>query len=265
MQKQGDIVSDPIQDRSLLQDTSLAIAPTIRQIDALQLLRAVAVVLVVICHSGQRLNHIGSRSLPNLGVFGIDIFFVISGFILSLTVLKDRNPPGLRSMWQFMKRRFIRIYPIYWVIALLVLARLAHAHQLLKHNYLPAFFLLPYPSDLFILKYSWTMMFEVFFYLLLGLTLLSTIRRAVPVLIVILTSSVLIGSIIGIRHPILIVACNPILLEFVFGAVLALLYTRFGRGARQESRHTSRRRSCHLPENAVSARCGQRLPDDRSR
>jgi exopolysaccharide production protein ExoZ len=213
------------------QDTSLPTAPTIRQIDGLQLLRAVAVLLVIWCHAGQVLEESGSYPLPSLNVFGIDIFFVISGFILSLVVLRERRQPGLQPMADFIKRRLLRIYPIYWVVALLMLARLALSHNLFQSNYIPAFLLLPslhYPSDRYIMGYSWTLDFEMFFYIVLGLTLLKTIKWAVPFLIALFSISVALGAIVDIRHPVLILASNPMLLEFVFGAALALLYARIG-------------------------------------
>ncbi|MBW4038837.1 MAG: acyltransferase [Acidobacteria bacterium] len=210
-------------------DTSLPQPSSVRQIDGLQLLRAVAVILVVWCHAGQMLDTSGSHGFPGLGIFGIDIFFVISGFILSLTVLRERAEPGASTMWEFMKRRFIRIYPIYWFVALLTLARLTLSHQIFKHNYLPAFFLLPplqYPDQYFIVGYSWTMSFEMFFYVLLGLILLKTVKRAIPALMFLLIAAVAIGSVVGIKHPVAILVGNPILLEFVLGAAIALLYVR---------------------------------------
>ena len=213
--------------------TSLPLAPTIQQIDALQMLRAAAVILVIWTHAGQVLSISGSHGLPALNVFGIDIFFVLSGFILSLVVLRERRQPGLEPMADFMKRRLIRIYPIYWFVALLMLARIVLSHRLFQHNYLPALLLLPslhYPSnDPLIIGYSWTMMFEMFFYFVLGLLLLKTVKWAVPALIAMLTISVGIGAVVSILHPIWIVVCNPILLEFVFGAILSLLYARVGR------------------------------------
>jgi peptidoglycan/LPS O-acetylase OafA/YrhL len=213
-------------------DTSLPIPSLIRQIDALQLLRAVAVILVIWVHSGQVLDFTGSHALPNLGAFGIDLFFVISGFILSLVILKDRSHPGLHPMLEFMKRRVLRIYPIYWVICIFTLARAAAAHHLFDHNWLPAFFLLPslhYPDQVFIINFSWTMNFEIFFYFVLGLVLLVTIKRAITVLIGLLIASITTGAFLGTRHPVAILVANPILLEFVFGAIIALVYARLGR------------------------------------
>ena len=206
--------------------------PASRVILPIQYLRGIAAMMVVWFHSAEQLD--GSKALvPNsFGNSGVDIFFVISGFILSLSVIRERSHPGVQPMWEFMKRRFIRIYPIYWIIAGVTLVRLVRSHQLSQNASVSAFFLLPsphYPNSAFIIAYSWTMNFEVFFYLLLGLVLLKTIKRAVPLMMLILVALCSIGAIVGIRHPIVILAANPILLEFVFGAAIALLYARVGR------------------------------------
>jgi exopolysaccharide production protein ExoZ len=75
---------------------------------------------------------------------------------------------------------------------------------------------------------SWTLVFELFFYAVLSMILLVTVRRSVYSIIVILASFILVGCFIDIRRAGLIVFCNPLLLEFLFGCVLALLYNRFG-------------------------------------
>ncbi|MGA7157988.1 MAG: acyltransferase [Acidobacteriaceae bacterium] len=215
-------------------DTSLPMPSHLYQIDALQLLRAIAVILVIWFHSSQVLGLSGSQPIPDLGIFGVDIFFVISGFILSLSVMKVRDQPGIKPMADFMKRRFIRIYPIYWVVSLLMLARYAHEGLLEQNSYLAAFFLLPephFPMEHLIMGVSWTLIFEMSFYCMLGLILVFSIRSAVPILITMLCSLVVIGTFTGIRHSVLIVVANPIELEFVFGAVIALAYMRL-RGRR---------------------------------
>jgi exopolysaccharide production protein ExoZ len=196
------------------------------------MLRAIAVILVIWCHAYQVLGTMGVSGIRTFGAFGIDIFFVISGFILSLSVLRESSQPGLQPMWEFLKRRFLRIYPIYWFVALITMARLANSHQLMKHSYLAAFFLVPttHPKTAdAIFSYSWTLNFEVFFYFLLGLILLRTVKRAVTYLILILLLLCGIGMIFGIVHPVVNLIANPILLEFVFGAAIALMYVRIGR------------------------------------
>jgi exopolysaccharide production protein ExoZ len=207
--------------------TSLPLPSALRQIDSLQILRAVAVFLVAWLHAGQTL---GPGRLANAGPFGIDIFFVISGFIISSVIARTKEEPGLRAAWGFLKRRLIRIFPIYWFFALLTSARLIHGHGFSLRKYFPGFFLLPthFPRYPLAVGFSWTLIFEMFFYYVLAATLLVTVKRAVPLSIALFSASVLLGHFVGIRRPVWIIVSNPILLEFILGAVLALLYVRFG-------------------------------------
>jgi exopolysaccharide production protein ExoZ len=207
--------------------TSLPLPAAIRQIDGLQFLRAVAVLLVAWLHAG--LTFAPNR-LPHFGAFGIDIFFVISGFIISSVILRTKEEPGLPAAWEFFKRRLIRIFPIYWFFALLASARLIHAHEFSLRKYFPGFFLLPnlYPRYPLVVGFSWTLIFEMFFYYTLAATLLVTVKRAVPLSIAFFSASVLLGHIVGIRRPVWIIVSNPMLLEFILGATLALLFLRFG-------------------------------------
>jgi peptidoglycan/LPS O-acetylase OafA/YrhL len=98
--------------------TTLPLPAKIGQIDGLQILRAVAVLLVAWLHGGQMLGDWRVTELPHFGAFGIDIFFVISGFIMSSVLLRTKQAPGVHATWGFLKRRLIRIFPIYWVFAL---------------------------------------------------------------------------------------------------------------------------------------------------
>ena len=68
---------------------------------SLQVLRAVAAVAVVSVHA-----QLGER-----GTAGVDLFFVISGFIIGRVMIG-------RSAWEFARDRIWRIYPIYWVALL---------------------------------------------------------------------------------------------------------------------------------------------------
>ena len=210
-------------------DTSLPLPAKIGQIDGLQILRAVAVVLVAWLHGGQTLGYWRVIELPHFGAFGIDIFFVISGFIMSLVILRTRQAPG--TAWSFLKRRLIRIFPIYWVFALLESARLLHGHAFFLQNYFPSFLLLPglFPRYPLVLGFSWTMIFEMFFYYVLaGILLLVTVKRAVPVSVAFFALAVLLGRVTGVGNPAWITFTSPILLEFAFGSIAALAFLRAG-------------------------------------
>src|SRR5262249_8559529 len=75
----------------------------------LHLLRAVAALAVVYFHVT---SDAGLRLPVNIGAHGVDVFFVISGFIISYI--------GARSPHNFLLRRVIRIVPFYWAATLVV-------------------------------------------------------------------------------------------------------------------------------------------------
>jgi peptidoglycan/LPS O-acetylase OafA/YrhL len=77
--------------------------------------------------------------------------------------------------------------------------------------------------------FSWTLVFEVYFYLVLAALLLFTVRRAVVAMIAGFTAMVCLSGVVDIAQERWALIANPILLEFVYGAVLALLFLRFGR------------------------------------
>ncbi len=211
--------------------TTLPLPAKIGQIDGIQALRAVAVFLVAWLHSGEPIERTHPRSLPDFGVFGVDIFFVISGFIMAAILLRPTLGPGTAASWYFLKRRLLRIFPIYWVFALLVAVRMLLSHALTV-RYLPAVFLFPaltYPTFALLVPFSWTLVFEMMFYYIVTLVLLATTRHAVGVTLAVILGAVVLGAAVGVQHPVAIIALNPMLLEFVLGAAIALAYRRWGR------------------------------------
>ena len=83
----------------------------------LDTLRAVAVSLVLLYHAG----------FPGAGVawLGVDIFFVLSGFLITTLLIEERERNGRVDLLRFWARRFLRLMPAYWfylaVITVLVL------------------------------------------------------------------------------------------------------------------------------------------------
>jgi exopolysaccharide production protein ExoZ len=212
--------------------SGLPLPSSLRQIEGLQVLRAAAVFQIAWAHVGQDFQSSAGAPPFDLGIFGIDLFFVISGFILSTIVLRSRERPGTHAGWEFLKRRLIRIFPIYWIFAALTALRLLLAHHELGVHYVPSVLLLPspiYPRWWLLVPIAWTLVFEMFFYYLLSAIQLVTVKHAVQAMILILGGAVTIGSVYHIRRPYLIVFANPILLEFVFGACIALIYRSLGR------------------------------------
>lgn len=145
-----------------------------------QLLRFVAAMLVAVMHITQAISmHItglGSDHYWEPGASGVDIFFVISGFVMATSTPSSPRPGQTRlaAAWFFMKRRLLRIAPLYWFYTLLKAALLLTlpalavqstfdgGHLLASLLFIPA----PGPSGLLqpTLQVGWTLNYEMLFY-----------------------------------------------------------------------------------------------------
>ena len=148
-------------------------------IDGIQYLRTVAALMVVMFHS--RLTVYGSDSWPAFGHSGVDIFFVISGFIMAYAT-KNINPNSnftlrLSDTYEFLRKRFIRIFPLYF-LGLLWVSRRDISQGNFSTDLLKDFFFIPHPNMEYpamlapTLIQGWTLNYEMFFYLIFGISLL---------------------------------------------------------------------------------------------
>jgi peptidoglycan/LPS O-acetylase OafA/YrhL len=155
----------------------------------IQLLRFIAAMLVVIYHTAARIPETSAVShqlfglIETLGFAGVDIFFVISGFIMVYTT---RGRVGLEQGQQFMRRRIARIYSGYWpffFMAWLVFGLTRSAH-VAEANLLKSFLLWPQSLNLVLLEITWTLSYEMYFYVMFAvLVALTPIRARARVLV----------------------------------------------------------------------------------
>ena len=110
------------------------------QIAIIQVLRAVAALMIVLSHAqNDALNEALKAGLPFSRVAvlpwdaGVDLFFVISGFIMVYASERLFATPGAAGA--FIGRRLARIVPLYWVATLVSLAVLAYVAHLGKHPF----------------------------------------------------------------------------------------------------------------------------------
>lgn len=93
------------------------------QFDSLQIGRGLAALLVVLVHADMvadhRYNASFARGLFASGWAGVDFFFVLSGFLIAFRHGKELGQPTFLK--EFLWRRLIRIYPLYWVVTLSIL------------------------------------------------------------------------------------------------------------------------------------------------
>lgn len=81
-------------------------------------LRAASILAVLWHHVPRKAEH-GWIAIQR-GFLGVDLFFVISGFLIVTLLLRERRKTGNLSLRRFYARRFLRIFPVYYAVLLLV-------------------------------------------------------------------------------------------------------------------------------------------------
>jgi peptidoglycan/LPS O-acetylase OafA/YrhL len=109
---------------------------------------------VLTSHVEQRLHDVGRPSFwgdwfQNLGGAGVDLFFVLSGFLITFLLLVERSEAGRISLPHFYGRRALRIWPLYYAVVgtvLLVVPRFDPGHTAVAPPAIVALYLLILPN-----------------------------------------------------------------------------------------------------------------------
>lgn len=136
----------------------------------IDILRGVAACMVIIQHLFESRSiwfHGFSSHYFQAGVFGVSLFFIISGFVITLSIEKAQ------SLFGFWIKRFFRIYPLYiFCLMAVVCIGLSHGGHFNLVKLLLNIFMINEPASMRIIGLSWTLTFEVIFYILItGLVL----------------------------------------------------------------------------------------------
>lgn len=190
--------------------------------DGIQVLRGLGALLVVLFHV---MVMVRDRLDPTSWVFtagaaGVDLFFVISGFIMVVATHRAWGKSG--TAWPFLKRRLIRILPLYWMVTTLKFAILVVGgkavidswHTIASYLFIPAW---NQDHQAFpLLAPGWTLAFEMFFYVLFAGMLFLKKSPVIP-----LTILFIVLAAIGIAgapfQQAIWVLLDQRLLEFVLG------------------------------------------------
>lgn len=202
------------------------------RLHALQYLRAVAALAVVYSHSVMQVESY-SNYLYQAGSFGVDIFFVISGFIM-IYIAKPTNTFG-----QFFINRVRRVVPLYWFFTLMMAAMLLLLPQVFKASVFDATALVQ--SLLFIPHWSmvqpdeawpivapgWSLNFEMYFYLVFALSLFFAQKYRIAFITAVITIVFLIAQYFNdgssaVAH----LFAKSMVFEFVLGMLLAVAWNR---------------------------------------
>jgi exopolysaccharide production protein ExoZ len=147
-----------------------------RKLQSIQILRGLAAGSVVIAHVIEHPSEQPNNAILTLGLFGVIVFFSISGFIIA----HINNGPSGDARFDpasFLVRRFFRLVPLYWACTLLTYFCALFLPQLFKNTtadlgyLISSLFFIPAavpgdPSDWRpLLKLGWSLNYEVFFYI----------------------------------------------------------------------------------------------------
>ena len=199
----------------------------------IQALRFVAAMMVVFSHvTSMLVDRYQSSSVGrwSTGHAGVDIFFVISGFVMyqSFQPLRARAD-GWRL---FLSRRLIRIVPLYWMATTLKVAlvlavpslaatsKIAFSHLVASYLFLPV--LAPAGVAVPFMPVGWTLNYEMFFYCLCSIALFAAVSPFVFSTIV-LSALVVFGFAHEQSAPLETSYTNPIVVEFILGMGVAKL------------------------------------------
>jgi exopolysaccharide production protein ExoZ len=200
------------------------------EVITIQYLRGAAAAIVVISHltSTYGLEYLYQ---PRLGDFGVDIFFVISGFIMWHTTVEADM-----TTIEFWQRRISRIVPQYWIfLTLLVIISFSipqslHSTFITPENTIKSFLFIPHYNISIhmvapILIPGWSLNYEMFFYFVFGLSLFIQSRQSRYVAILVtLVTLVSIGWILQPTNAIALTYTNYALVKFIAGILLAIAY-----------------------------------------
>ena len=204
--------STPLKTEGLMKPAS--------KLNNLQVLRAFAAVSVALYHTFYILP-----GMQIFGSFGVDVFFVISGYIMARILHKSPD--------FFLRRRIIRIVPPYWLftfliyVVALVAPQLLHTTRATSMELVKSLFFIPYAKPLPgggkliqpLLGVGWTLSFEMLFYLSLAVGLAISRKKAVWIGVGIVLAALMTSFAFAARSDIAQFFAHSNMLEFIFGVL----------------------------------------------
>lgn len=204
-------------------------------LQSIQLLRGMAALLVVVFHLEIVIGKYGAGSFavgqpPSHGYSGVDLFFVISGVVMTTITSGAFGSPGAAG--RFLARRAWRVLPLYWLYTSAVLALMIVAPGMAnsssgEQSILASYLLWP-QAELPLLTVGWTLIHEAFFYLVMALFIASIGARMLPWMLGAWALATVAAQAWPAAHsvPWARVMASPLTLEFIAGALIGLYWRR---------------------------------------
>ncbi len=201
----------------------------------LQYIRAIAALLVVYFHAILQLEKLNPDAWMTAYLFGksgVDLFFVLSGFVMWITT--SDKPQTVTDFWW---KRVRRVVPLYWAVTLaaamvaLVLPQILKSTQFDVPHILASLAFLPWinPSDPAgemiapLIVPGWTLNYEMYFYLLFGLCLLVPVRHRIAAITLLIGSFFVLANLAPESTAARFYG-DTVIFEFVAGVILGRIY-----------------------------------------
>lgn len=200
-----------------------------KKLNNIQALRGVAVIAVIFFHLVIiEAKYGGTQTLLpswlSFGMFGVDLFFVISGFVM-VTITRGKFQQA-REALMFLYHRASRIYPLYWVyttlalIVFLIQPSWVNSSQGSQVDIFSSYLLLP-SLKLPLVQVGWTLIYEMYYYLVFFVILFAVPEKFLVAAIFVW------GGIIAIFSsptggPAYYIVFNPLTIEFLAGCLIAV-------------------------------------------
>ncbi|HYF03915.1 MAG TPA: acyltransferase [Patescibacteria group bacterium] len=194
-----------------------------KNFQSLQLYRGVAAFLVVLYHSTPELQRTFFKNAFVSGYTGVQFFFVLSGFIIYFIHSRDLSHP--ERIKTYLLKRFIRVYPIYWILLAVALVMIfissefAGSHKRTLSVIVQSFLLFP-QENWPVIDASWTLCYEIIFYLLFALAMWLGKRFAIIFSILWTLAILAFNSAVELQFPYKFIF-NPLNLYFLLGCISA--------------------------------------------
>lgn len=218
-----------------------------QSISSLQALRGLAALAVVFHHvlRAVTIKRPADLHLPpspllshpmliDLGAMGVDLFFVLSGFLM--IYISRPYEQGRKSTGDFLANRLIRVWPLYAVVTICLLCQAYYntraggsGHDLTPMRLLSLFFVPSFnEAGLLqpILGVGWTLNYEVFFYLVFAAAILIKRNRILAIATVLVGGSYAVGALLPHGSVLRAFLFNSVILEFLLGAAIASAYMK---------------------------------------
>jgi exopolysaccharide production protein ExoZ len=205
--------------------------------DYIQIWRFGAALLVLVTHvTFYAEERIGSGlGVWHFGEIGVPIFFVISGIVMMLA--SQRLGLDASGAQTFLARRFLRIVPLYWLATAAKVAIALAVPGVVIHNpfrwdhAVQSFLFIPYfntAGDMSPMHaVGWTLLHEVYFYLLFAAALACRRSPVVWVSLVLLAGWA-VGYVVEVTSAVMTLVCSPANLNFLLGMAVGWVLTRAG-------------------------------------